>query len=65
VSQTLEGNNDKTVTPNLSLNALWEAMSPGEQTFQPEQIKNFPETVQQCLSHAIAPKTLLASVVRL
>ncbi|MGV0027396.1 DUF6920 family protein [Phormidesmis priestleyi] len=55
----------KTVTPDLSLNALWEAVPLSEQTFQPEQIENFPEAVQQYLNHAIAPKTLLASAVRL
>lgn len=49
----------------FSVDCLWNAASPGDLTFQPDQVSGLPEPVRRYLEHAIAPGTKLASAVRL
>lgn len=49
----------------VSLDQLWESTPPSQTIFQPDQLSEYPASVQHYLQHAIAPGTKLASGVRL
>ncbi len=50
---------------DLTLDALWDSVTPGTELFQPALVAGRPETARRYLEHAIAPGTPLASAVRL
>jgi len=53
------------MTKELSLDTLWESAPIGNHTFEPGQLSGLSEAARRYLEHAIAPGTMLASVVRL
>jgi hypothetical protein len=53
------------MTKKLSLNALWESAIPEERQFHTDDFSHLPEAARRYLDHAIAPRTPLASAVRL
>lgn len=53
------------MTKLISLNTLWESATPTELVFNSDKLAHLPEAAKRYLEHAIAPKTKLASAVRL
>ncbi|MGB8701641.1 MAG: DUF6544 family protein [Thermosynechococcaceae cyanobacterium] len=53
------------MTKSISLDALWDSATPTELVFSPDKFSHLPEVAKRYLEHAIAPRTKLASAVRL
>jgi len=53
------------MTKQISLNTLWDSVTSNDRVFLSDKLSHLPETARRYLEHAIAPKTKLASAVRL
>lgn len=53
------------MTKQISLDALWESATSKDRAFDSDEFSHLPEAARRYLEHAIAPRTKLASAVRL